>query len=152
MAGKSRGGTAAEAAGIEFLLAGLAREVKPASASDQTIRDRIVAELAGQSWTPAALIDVIVRDGSWTSLRSDHRRARARGDHRGRRKCARCEARDDHLAWVDAMSGMVFSPSDEEVARAKASWAARTTVGTDGKSGGEWLQRGMNRPKVLPTT
>ena len=50
-------------ANLVHALAGLAREVKPAAAGDQAIHDRIVAELAGQSWAPTALINVIVRDG-----------------------------------------------------------------------------------------
>ena len=44
-------------------LAGVAREIKPTEASDQTIREQLLAELKRQSWAPIALIDVVVRNG-----------------------------------------------------------------------------------------
>ena len=50
-------------ANLVHALASVARDIRPASAGDQAIRDRILAELASQSWAPVALIDVIVRDG-----------------------------------------------------------------------------------------
>jgi hypothetical protein len=46
-------------ANLLHALAGVAREVKPAAASDQAM----VAELPGQPWAPVSLINVIVRDG-----------------------------------------------------------------------------------------
>ena len=65
-------------ANLVHALARLAREVKPAAASDRAIRDRIVAELAGQSWAPTAMIDVIVRDGVvelWGAITDERERA-----------------------------------------------------------------------------
>jgi CBS domain-containing protein len=64
-------------ANLVHALAGLARDAKPTSSSDQAIRDRIVAELAGQSWAPASLINVIVRDGVvelWGSITDERER------------------------------------------------------------------------------
>jgi CBS domain-containing protein len=64
-------------ANLVHALAGLARDAKPTSSSDQAIRDRIVAELAGQSWAPTSLINVIVRDGVvelWGSITDERER------------------------------------------------------------------------------
>ena len=100
---------------------GSAREAKPTAASDQAIRDRIVAELAGQSWAPIALINVIVRGGVvelWGAITDERERAAIMV---AAENAPGVKAVNDHLAWVDPMSGMVFCPSDEEVAQAKAS-------------------------------
>ncbi len=108
-------------ANLVHALAGLAREVKPAAASDQAIHDRIVAELAGQSWAPTALINVIVRDGVvelWGAITDERERAAiivAAENAPG------VKSVNDHLAWVEPMSGMAFSPSDEGMVQAKAS-------------------------------
>ena len=108
-------------ANLVHALAGLAREVKPAAASDQAIHDRIVAELAGQSWAPTALINVIVRDGVvelWGAITDERERAAiivAAENAPG------VKGVNDHLAWVEPMSGMAFSPSDEGMVQAKAS-------------------------------
>jgi CBS domain-containing protein len=108
-------------ANLVHALAGLAREVKPAAASDQAIHDRIVAELAGQPWAPTALINVIVRDGVvelWGAITDERERAAiivAAENAPG------VKGVNDHLAWVEPMSGMAFSPSDEGMVQAKAS-------------------------------
>ena len=108
-------------ANLVHALAGLAREVKPTAASDQAIHDRIVAELAGQSWAPTALINVIVRDGVvelWGAITDERERAAiivAAENAPG------VKGVNDHLAWVEPMSGMAFSPSDEGMVQAKAS-------------------------------
>ena len=65
-------------ANLVHALAGLAREVKPAAASDQAIRDRIVAELAGQPWAPTATHQRHRQGRGGGALGRDHRRARAR--------------------------------------------------------------------------
>jgi CBS domain-containing protein len=108
-------------ANLVHALAGLAREIKPAAASDQAIRDRIVAELAGQLWAPTALINVIVRDGVvalWGAITDERERAAIMV---AAENAPGVKGVNDHLVWVDAMSGIVFCPSDEEVAQAKAS-------------------------------
>lgn len=108
-------------ANLVHALAGLAREVKPTAASDQAIRDRIVAELAGQTWAPTALINVIVRDGVvelWGAITDERERAAIMV---AAENASGVKGVNDHLVWVDAMSGIVFCSSDEEVAQAKAS-------------------------------
>jgi CBS domain-containing protein len=108
-------------ANLVHALAGLAREVKPVAAGDQAIRDRLVAELAKQPWAPVALIDVIVKDGVvdlWGSLTDERERQAivvAAENVPGVKRV------NDHLAWVDALSGLVLVRSNEEPVEVKAS-------------------------------
>jgi CBS domain-containing protein len=108
-------------ANLVHALAGMAREVKPVAAGDQGIRDRLLAELAKQPWAPVALIDVIVKDGIvelWGTITDERERQAiivAAENVPGVKRV------NDHLAWVDALSGMVLYQSNEEPVQAKAS-------------------------------
>jgi CBS domain-containing protein len=108
-------------ANLVHALAGMAREVKPVAAGDQGIRDRLLAELAKQPWAPVALIDVIVKDGIvdlWGTITDERERQAiivAAENVPGVKRVT------DHLAWVDALSGMVLYQSNEEPVQAKAS-------------------------------
>src|SRR6478752_4482417 len=108
-------------ANLVHALAGIAREAKQPAASDQVIRDRIVAELAGQSWAPRALVNVTVQDGVvdlWGTITDERERPAivvAAENAPG------VKAVKDHLAWIDAMSGMLFYPSAEGPPEAMAS-------------------------------
>jgi hypothetical protein len=83
--------------------------------------DRIVAELAGQSWAPRALVNVTVQDGVvdlWGTITDERERPAivvAAENAPG------VKAVKDHLAWIDAMSGMLFYPSPEGPPEAMAS-------------------------------
>jgi osmotically-inducible protein OsmY len=102
-------------------LAGLAREVKPAAASDQAIRDHIIAELAGQAWAPAALVNVIVRDGVvdlWGTITDERAR---QAIIVAAENAPGVKSVKDRLAYLDMISGMLFHPSSEEEAQAKTS-------------------------------
>ena len=108
-------------ANLVHALAGMAREVKPVAAGDQGIRDQLLAELAKQPWAPVALIDVIVKDGIvdlWGTITDERERQAiivAAENVPGVKRV------NDHLAWVDALSGMVLYQSNEEPVQAKAS-------------------------------
>ena len=108
-------------ANLVHALAGIAREAKPTSPDDAAIRDRIVAELASQSWAPTSLINVIVKDGVaelWGSI-TDERERQAlivvAENTPG------VKAVNDHLVWIDTTTGMLFYQSNEEPPPAKAS-------------------------------
>jgi CBS domain-containing protein len=108
-------------ANLVHALAGLAREVKPVAASDQSIRERIVAELAGQTWAPTALINVIVRDGVvelWGTITDERQRQAITV---AAENTAGVKAVKDHLAWVDPMSSMLFYQPNEEPVQLKTS-------------------------------
>ena len=108
-------------ANLVHALAGIARETKQPAASDQVIRDRIVAEFAGQSWAPRALVNVTVQDGVvdlWGTITDERERPAivvAAENAPG------VKAVKDHLAWIHAMSGMLFYPSPEGPPEAMAS-------------------------------
>jgi CBS domain-containing protein len=85
-------------------MAGLAAATPAISASDTEIRDRIMDELARETWAPVALVNVTVRDGVvdlWGSL-IDERQRRA--------VCVAAEnvpgvrAVRDHLVWEPTAS------------------------------------------------
>jgi CBS domain-containing protein len=108
-------------ANLLHALAGVAREVKPTTASDQAIRERVVAEFASQPWAPVSLINVIVREGVvelWGTI-TDERERQALVV--AAENVPGVKAVTDHLAWVDALSGMVLYQSDEEPVHVKAS-------------------------------
>jgi CBS domain-containing protein len=108
-------------ANLLHALASVAREAKPVEQSDEAIRAQLLAELAKQSWAPAALIDPVVRNGVielWGTITDERERPALviAAENVPGVKGVR-----DHLVWVDATSGMVFGPSEETSTPAKAS-------------------------------
>jgi hypothetical protein len=102
-------------------LAGIARDAKPGSPDDQAIRDRIIAELAGQAWAPAVLVNVIVRDGAvelWGTITDERAR---QAIIVAAENAPGVQSVKDRLAYLDMMSGILFHPSNEEQAQAKTS-------------------------------
>jgi len=108
-------------ANLLHALAGVARDIKPAATSDQAMREALLAELARQTWAPAALINVIVKDGIvelWGTITDERERqavAVAAENVPG------VKGVRDHLVWIDAASGIVIYSPDDEATRAKAS-------------------------------
>jgi CBS-domain-containing membrane protein len=97
-------------------LASVAREVRPVAGSDETIRQAMTAELQKQTWVPINLINVIVRNGVvhlWGTILDERQR-------KGIRVIAEntpgVKAVEDHLVWVEPMSGMVMLAPEEETA------------------------------------
>jgi CBS domain-containing protein len=108
-------------ANLLHALAGVARELKPTVQSDEAIRALLLAELAKQSWAPVALIDPIVRNGVvelWGTI-TDERERQALVV--AAENVPGVKAVEDHLAWVDATSGMVIYQSADEPTPARAS-------------------------------
>jgi CBS domain-containing protein len=108
-------------ANLLHALAGVARDVKPTSTSDQVIRDLVVAEFASQPWAPVSLVNVIVRDGAvelWGTI-TDERERQALVV--AAENVPGVKAVTDHLAWVDGLSGMVLYQSDEEPVQVETS-------------------------------
>jgi CBS domain-containing protein len=108
-------------ANLLHALAGVAREVKPTVASDQAIRDRVVAAFARQLWAPISFINVIVRDGAvelWGTI-TDERERQALVV--AAENVPGVKSVTDRLAWIDPLSGMVLYQSDEEPVQVKAS-------------------------------
>jgi CBS domain-containing protein len=108
-------------ANLLHALASVMREVRPVEQSDEAIREQLLADLGKQPWAPLALIDPIVHDGIvelWGTI-TDERERRALVV--AAENVSGVKAVSDHLAWVDATSGMVIYQSDEPPVEAKAS-------------------------------
>jgi CBS domain-containing protein len=108
-------------ANLVHALASFACDIRPMSAGDQAIRDRILAELASQSWAPVALVDVHVRDGVvelWGMITDERER---KAIVVAAENAPGVKAVNDHLAWVDGLSGVVVYPSNEESVQVKVS-------------------------------
>jgi CBS domain-containing protein len=99
-------------------LGSAARDLKPATGDDATIREQIIAECAKQRWAPH--INVVVRDGVvelWGVITDD----RARDAFIvAAENISGVKDVQDHLAWIEPMSGMVLL-SEEDEKRARAS-------------------------------
>jgi len=90
-------------------------EVAPTKATDTTIREQLLAKLGKEKWAPTGAIEVIVRNGVvdlWGTITDERERQAlivAAENIPGVKRV------NDHVAWVDTMSGMVFQPSEEPV-------------------------------------
>jgi CBS domain-containing protein len=105
-------------ANLLHALASVAREVKPAAGDDASIRERILAECAKQSWAPH--VNVVVRDGVvglWGVITDERER---QAFIVVAENVPGVKAVHDHLAWVEPTSGMIVL-SDEDETRAQAS-------------------------------
>ena len=101
-------------ANLLHALASVAAETKPGPASDTSIRERLYAELKSQRWAPVGLINVVVRNGV-VHLSGALLDERQRGAIRvAAERIPGVKAIEDHLVWVDPVSGMVM-PAFEDV-------------------------------------
>ena len=108
-------------ANLLHALASVAREAKPAEQSDEAIRTLLLSELGKQPWAPVALINPIVRNGVvelWGTI-TDERERQALVV--AAENVPGVKAVRDHLAWVDASSGMVIYQSPDEPVEVVAS-------------------------------
>ena len=94
-------------------LVSIGRDNKPANVTDATIRQHLLAELAKQSWAPTALVDVIVRNGVahlWGTLTDERQRQGIRVVAENTPGVKRVE---DHLVWIEPVSGVVLPSIDD---------------------------------------
>jgi CBS-domain-containing membrane protein len=102
-------------------LARLAPAAETIPTNDAEIRERVMAELRKQSWATLDLINVIVRDrtvdlqGTITDDSARQAMIVAAENVPGVR------AVQDHLVWVEPVSGMAVLPQDASAASANAS-------------------------------
>ena len=101
-------------ANLLHALAAVSREAKPAEQSDEAIRAALLAELSRQPWAPVALVNPVVRNGVvelWGTITDERERPAlvVAAENVPGVKAVR-----DHLAWVDATSGMVIYQTAEE--------------------------------------
>ena len=92
-------------ANLLHAMASFVDEVGPVGAEDTAIRERLLAELATQPWTPIAPIDVTVRDGviHLSGVITDERQREAlrvaAESIPGVRKV------EDYITWLEPVSG-----------------------------------------------
>jgi CBS domain-containing protein len=107
-------------ANLLHALAGVASDIKPVTSSDQTIREQLLAELGRQSWAPAALINVIVKDGIvelWGTITDERERQAITV---AAENVPGVKGVRDHLVWIEPNSGTVIYSASDEIERAKA--------------------------------
>jgi CBS domain-containing protein len=94
-------------------LVSVVRDTKPANVGDASIRQHLLGELAKQSWAPLALVDVIVKNGVvhlWGTLTEERQRQGIRVVAENTPGVKRVE---DHLVWIEPMSGIVVPSIDD---------------------------------------
>ena len=99
-------------------VASLAREIPDPTVDDDHIRRRIMAAIEKNDWSPFGL-NVIVRDGivHLSGVITEERSRQA--TIVAAENVAGVKQVNDHLCWVDAMSGMYLeSPEDADIAKA----------------------------------
>jgi len=89
-------------------LSSLAEEALPSQPKDEAMRDRIMAELKNQEWAPRSMVNVIVRGGIaelWGTILNEKERAAIRVVAENVPGIVGVQ---DHLVWVEPISGMAF--------------------------------------------
>jgi CBS domain-containing protein len=94
----------------------MARVTQPTAKDDVTIREKLLAEFQKEIWAPAAMTNVVVRDGVvelWGVIVDERQREAMKV---AAENIPGVKAVNDHLVWVEPTSGMVIEPRDEVVA------------------------------------
>ena len=101
-------------ANLLHALTSVARHVKPVATGDEQIRTRLLKELDKEKWAPAALVNVVVRNGVVElcgTITGERQRAALKVMAEN---VPGVKTVHDHLAWVEPMSGtLLYSPEDE---------------------------------------
>lgn len=91
----------------------MARGEPAAPKGDAEIRERLLTEIKAQEWAPAAMVNVVVRDGVvelWGAVIDDRQRDALKV---AAENIPGVKAVKDHLVWIEPTSGMVIeSPED----------------------------------------
>jgi len=94
----------------------MARVAQPSAKDDVTIREKLLAEFQKEIWAPAAMTNVVVRDGVvelWGVIVDERQREAMKV---AAENITGVKSVIDHLVWVEPTSGMVIEPRDETVA------------------------------------
>ncbi|MBN8955158.1 MAG: CBS domain-containing protein [Rhizobiales bacterium] len=94
-------------------LAGIAANVTRSSVDDRAIRDSLLAEIQHQKWSPTGSIDVTVHDGVanlWGCILDERERQALIV---AAENTAGVKQVNDHLTFVEPMSGMVLPPPEQ---------------------------------------
>jgi CBS domain-containing protein len=101
-------------ANLLHALAGLATTAPPPALNDMAIRDALLTQFEKLTWTPAALVDPVVKDGVvelWGTITEESQREALK-------VCARnipgVKRVVSHLTWIEPMSGMAIGEPEQE--------------------------------------
>jgi CBS domain-containing protein len=90
----------------------IARTVPAVAKDDASIRERLLAEMQKEQWAPAAMTNVVVRDGVvelWGVIVDERQRTALKV---AAENSPGVKAVKDHLVWIEPMSGMAIEPKD----------------------------------------
>jgi len=91
----------------------LARSAPTLPKDDATIREKLLAEIQKEQWAPAAMTNVVVRDGVvelWGVVADERQRTALRV---AAENIPGVTAVRDHMVWVEPVSGMSIEPQDD---------------------------------------
>jgi len=91
----------------------MARGEPAAPKGDAEIRERLLGEIKAQEWAPAAMVNVVVRDGIvelWGAVIDDRQRAALKV---AAENIPGVTAVKDHLVWIEPNSGMVVEAPED---------------------------------------
>ena len=91
----------------------LARAEPKTTKNDADIRETLLVEMKKESWAPAAMVNVVVRDGVvefWGVIIDERQREALKV---AAENIPGVKAVKDHLVWVEPTSGMVIEPRGE---------------------------------------
>lgn len=97
-------------ANIMHGMVSLARGAPAASLDDTAIRDRLITEIQREQWAPAAITNVVVRDGVvdlWGLIVDERQRNALKV---AAENIPGVKAVKDHLVWIEPMSGTTLGP------------------------------------------
>jgi CBS domain-containing protein len=108
-------------ANLLHVLASIACELELQTATDTAIREQLLAVLGREQWVPKSFIDVTVHNGVvelWGSILDERERQAVVV---AAENVAGVKHVNDHLVWVEPMTGMTFEPPSEAPPRVEAS-------------------------------
>lgn len=91
----------------------LARAEPKSAKNDASIRETLLAEMKKETWAPAAMVNVVVRDGIvelWGVIIDERQRDALKV---AAENIPGVRAVKDHLVWLEPTSGMVIGPQGE---------------------------------------
>jgi CBS-domain-containing membrane protein len=94
----------------------LARAEPKLASDDSVIREKLLAEMEKETWAPAAMVNVIVREGIvelWGVIIDERQRDALKI---AAENIPGVKSVKDHLVWLEPTSGMIIEPSDEIIA------------------------------------
>jgi len=93
----------------------IARTESKSIKADAVIRETLLAEMQKESWAPAAMVNVVVRDGVvelWGVIIDERQREALKI---AAENISGVKSVKDHLVWVEPTSGMVIEPRGEAI-------------------------------------